>query len=39
MKEELNSFGILGIFLIVLGVICIAYNDGNYKLENFFLNN
>ena len=30
MKEELNGFGILGIVLIVLGVVCIAYNDGNY---------
>jgi drug/metabolite transporter (DMT)-like permease len=39
MKEELNTFGILGILLIVLGVICIAYNYGNYKLENFFINN
>jgi len=39
MKEELNSFGILGILLITLGVVCIAYNDGNYKLENFFINN
>jgi drug/metabolite transporter (DMT)-like permease len=39
MKEELNNFGILGILLIVLGVVCIAYNDGNYKLENFFINN
>lgn len=39
MKEELNGFGILGILLIGLGVICIAYNDGVYKLENFFLNN
>jgi drug/metabolite transporter (DMT)-like permease len=39
MKEDLNGFGILGIILIVLGVICIAFNDGNYKLENFFINN
>jgi drug/metabolite transporter (DMT)-like permease len=39
MKEELNDFGILGILFIVLGVVCIAYNDGNYKLENFFVNN
>jgi drug/metabolite transporter (DMT)-like permease len=30
MKEELTNFGILGILLIVLGVVCIAYNDGNY---------
>lgn len=39
MKEQLNGFGILGILLIVLGVVFIAYNDGNYKLENFFINN
>jgi drug/metabolite transporter (DMT)-like permease len=30
LKEELSGFGILGILLIVLGVVCIAYNDGNY---------
>jgi drug/metabolite transporter (DMT)-like permease len=39
MKEELNGFGILGILFIVLGVVCISFNDGNYKLENFFVNN
>ena len=39
MKEQLNSFGILGILFITLGVVCIAYNDGNYKLENFFGSN
>jgi drug/metabolite transporter (DMT)-like permease len=39
MKEQLNGFGILGILLITLGVISISYNDGNYKLENFSINN
>jgi len=39
MKEQLYGFGILGIILISLGVVCIAYNDGNYKLENLLITN
>ena len=38
LKERLTSIGVAGVLLIVAGVMCIAFNDGNYKLENFFIN-
>jgi len=37
LKERINIFGILGIILIILGVICIAYNDRLIQKESFFL--
>ena len=38
LKEQLTVMGVAGILLIVAGVMCIAFNDGNYKLENFWMN-
>jgi transporter family protein len=36
MTEKVNSYGILGIIFIVMGVICISVNDRN--LNEFFIN-
>lgn len=35
LKEKITVFGILGVILVVLGVICISFNDSNFKLEEF----
>uniref|UniRef100_A0A6C0DCA0 EamA domain-containing protein n=1 Tax=viral metagenome TaxID=1070528 RepID=A0A6C0DCA0_9ZZZZ len=35
LKEKITAFGILGVILVVLGVICISMNDTNFKLEEF----
>jgi transporter family protein len=36
MTEKVNSYGILGIIFIVVGVICISVNDK--KVNEFFIN-
>lgn len=35
LKEKITAFGILGVIFVVLGVICISFNDSNFKLEEF----
>ena len=37
LKEKITVFGILGVILVVLGVICISMNDTNFKLEEFIV--
>jgi len=37
LKEKITAFGILGVILVVLGVICISMNDTNFKLEEFIV--
>lgn len=34
MKEKINLLGVLGILLIVLGVVCIIFNDQSYRSLN-----
>jgi len=35
LKEKITAFGILGVILVVLGVVCISFNDPKFKLEEF----
>ena len=35
LKEKITAFGILGVIFVVLGVICISFNESNFKLEDF----
>ena len=37
LKEKITVFGILGVILVVLGVVCISFNDTNFKLEEFIV--
>lgn len=37
LKEKITVFGILGVILVVLGVVCISFNDSNFKLEEFIV--
>ena len=37
LKEKINIFGILGTILIVLGVICISYNDTDMNISEMFI--
>jgi hypothetical protein len=37
LKEKINIFGILGTILIVLGVICISYNDADINIIDMFM--
>jgi drug/metabolite transporter (DMT)-like permease len=37
LKERINNYGILGILLIILGVIFIAFNNKFIQKEKFFL--
>lgn len=34
-NEKITGFGALGVFLIILGVLSIIFNDCQYKLEEF----
>jgi drug/metabolite transporter (DMT)-like permease len=38
LHEKVNLFGFIGVLLIVLGVICISYNDTEITLFETFLN-
>ena len=33
LKEKITIFGFLGVLFIVLGVVCISFNDTNFNLE------
>lgn len=35
LKERITAFGILGVILVILGVVCISMNDSKYKMEDF----
>jgi len=35
LKEKITIFGFLGVLFIVLGVVCISFNDTNFNLEEF----
>jgi uncharacterized membrane protein len=37
MKYSLNSFSVLGVICIVLGVMCIALSEAGHKTENFII--
>jgi len=37
LKEKITIFGVLGIILVVLGVVCISMNDSEFKLEQFLV--
>jgi drug/metabolite transporter (DMT)-like permease len=37
LKEKINIFGVLGTILIVLGVICISYNDTDMNISEMFM--
>jgi drug/metabolite transporter (DMT)-like permease len=33
LKEKITIFGFMGVLFIVLGVVCISFNDTNFNLE------
>ena len=35
LKEKITIFGFLGVLFIVLGIVCISFNDTNFNLEEF----
>jgi drug/metabolite transporter (DMT)-like permease len=35
LKEKITIFGFMGVLFIVLGVVCISFNDTNFNLEEF----
>ena len=37
LKEKITIFGVLGVILVVLGVVCISMNDSEFKLEEFIV--
>jgi len=37
LNEKVNVFGILGTILIVLGVVCISYNDADINMSEMFI--